>query len=452
MKRKLVYLLLVVMGLLLIIARGISAAPASDYRWLDVANQQYSSYYMSNYTYEQAQVTLSYPVRDLVFNGTLTATNLKPNFAYQVKLIGEPGTEANERIGLVGRWWQEEWNGTTWVNGQNLNDKGDGSSPNPNDEAYFDRRDMPDPTSPTGLKYKFTGYLVLDYFITDENGEVELAFEADSSYHVLWKTTQRTWTSSDGPVKSTTFDADDAGAYEDSGGDDFPVQIESIYGEWERLPVGGVFLAPGDYQAEFVLTEESFHGSGGTYAGNWAQAISQDVAFTVAERVSEILHLSPGWNLMALPIFPESSFTAQSLLDDINVGQGGSCSEVDRWLNGGWDAHVDGLLINDFAITMGEGYFMKCSTHSDWTVDGMTPSEELMVTLLVGWNLISVPYPPQSYDAQSLLDKFEAEGSICTEVDRWLNGGWDAHIDGLSFNNFSIDPDKGYFVRCISIE
>jgi len=64
--------------------------------------------------------------------------------------------------------------------------------PNPNDNLYFARRDIPDATSPTGLRYKFTGYLVFDYFITDENGDAIVSFETDSSYHVLWKTSQ--WT------------------------------------------------------------------------------------------------------------------------------------------------------------------------------------------------------------------------------------------------------------------
>ena len=128
---------------------------------------------------------------DLTFRGTLAAANLKPNFAYQLKLVGVPGTASNE-----------------WTGGSNLNNKGDGSAPNPNDLVYFARRDVSDPTSPTGLHYRYTGYLVLDYFITDASGDAAVAFEADSSYHVLWKTSQRAPTDQDGPVLTTTFDPD----------------------------------------------------------------------------------------------------------------------------------------------------------------------------------------------------------------------------------------------------
>jgi len=196
-------------------------------------------------------------------------------------LAGNPDIDAdsNERIGLAGRWWQEEWDGTTWTNGQNLNNKGDGSSPSPNDAVYFSRRDITDPTSSTGLKYRYTGYLVFDYFITDQDGNATFEFETNSSFHVLFKTVQRAWTTSDGPIKTTTFNVDPllSPAYNINYGE----ATVSIFGEWERLPVGGIFLQTGDYTAEIFLTEESFHGSGGTFAGNWAAAMGASIDFSI---------------------------------------------------------------------------------------------------------------------------------------------------------------------------
>ncbi len=257
-------------------------SPTGSYRWLDVANQAYSdTYRINNYNYTQAFVEIVYDAIGNTLHGTLTATNLKPNFAYQLKLAGNPDIDAdsNERIGLAGRWWQEEWDGTKWTIGQNLNNKGDGSSPSPNDNTYFSRRDITDSTSPTGLKYRYTGYLVFDYFITDEDGDATLEFETNSSFHVLWKTTQRAWTTSDGPIKTITFDVDPllSPAYDT----DYAEATVSIFGEWERLPVGGIFMQLGDYIAEIILTEESFHGSGGEYAGNWAAAMGASIDFSI---------------------------------------------------------------------------------------------------------------------------------------------------------------------------
>jgi hypothetical protein len=245
--------------------------PQGHYRWMDVADQIYAETYRNNYNYTHANVQVDYFTGGTTLHGLLTAMNLKPHFAYQFKFVSYPGTASNESIGLVGRWWQEEWNGSEWTNGRNLNNKGNGSSPNPNDGVYFSRRDIPDSTSPTGKKYKYVGYLVFAYFITDENGNASFSFQANSSYHVLWKTSQRAHTTQDGLLIETTFiggSPDPVGAYDIV----YPEAMVSIFGEWERLPVGGVMLPPGNYEGEFVLTEESFHGSG--LAGGWASAMT----------------------------------------------------------------------------------------------------------------------------------------------------------------------------------
>jgi hypothetical protein len=253
-------------------------SPSGTYRWLDVADQAYGIGYRNSYNYSQSAVEVAYCTEGNKLQGLLQASNLKPNFAYQLKLVGTPGTADNERIGLAGRWWQEEWTGTTWDNGQNLNDKGDGSSPNPNDQTYFSRRYIQDSSSPTGYHYRYTGYLVFDYFITDSNGAGTLQFETGSCYHVIWKTTQRSNATNDGPVKTVTFDpALSQPAYDT----DYPSNTVSIFGEWERLPMRQVNLQPGEYNCQILLTEESFHGSGGTLAGNWAGAVTANIMFTI---------------------------------------------------------------------------------------------------------------------------------------------------------------------------
>ena len=225
--------------------------------------------------------TSAFDEESTTFHGTLAATRLKPNFAYQLKLSGFSGTEANERIGLTGRWWQETWNGSQWTGGANLNSKGDGSSPNPNDLVYFERRDVEDSSSPTGKMYKYTAYLVFDYLITDEEGNPSSEFEANSCHHVLWNTDQRPWGSQDGPIRTTTFDPDGS---EEAYDADHPESTMSVFGEWERLPMGGVYLPPGEYDCQIYLTEESFHGwPEGDYSGGWAAAMGADIDFTIVD-------------------------------------------------------------------------------------------------------------------------------------------------------------------------
>ncbi len=258
-------------------------SPSGDYRWLDIADQLYDGStsegsFIDDYNYTQARVTVQYSRNGSSLSGILIAQNLKPNFAYQLKLAGFLDTPSNELIGFTGRWWQEEWNGTGWINGQNLNNKGDGSFPNPNDLTYLERRDIPDSTSPNGKKYKYTGYLPFDHFITDENGNAAFSFEVNSSYHVFWKTTQRSPKAADGNVIITAFTPTPSYAYYTG----YPESTVLTFGEWERLPVGGVFLPNGIYEAEFVLTEESFHGSGDNqYDGAWAAAMGAPTDFSI---------------------------------------------------------------------------------------------------------------------------------------------------------------------------
>jgi hypothetical protein len=83
-------------------------SPSGTYRWLNVADNPYSTEYQENYEYSQANVQITYYKVGTTFHGTLTAQNLKPNFAYQLKLTGFPGTDADggkkngtEHLGLV---------------------------------------------------------------------------------------------------------------------------------------------------------------------------------------------------------------------------------------------------------------------------------------------------------------------------------------------------------------
>jgi hypothetical protein len=264
----------------------VNYGPNSAYRWLDVADQPYSTAYQNTYSYDNANVQVTYNTVGRQLSGTLTAINLKPNFAYQLKLQAEPTHQfgdthygTNELVGLAGRWWQQEWQGGSWTSGWNLNNKGDGSSPNPNDNTYYARRDIPDDIggSPTGLKYQYTAYRVFEYFITNENGSAMVDYTINNSYHVLWKTSQRSPGPDDGPAVTHTFDVDPRTHSQYDA--DYGPKAVGIFAEWERLPKNGVGLLPGDYACDMLLTEESFHGSG--LQGFWAHAVRGQIEFTI---------------------------------------------------------------------------------------------------------------------------------------------------------------------------
>ena len=236
---------------------------ASNYRWRDIATNLYSAAYRDTYTYYDADVTVAFDLcPDSSFTGSLEADNLKPNFAYQMKIIGKPegiwgpaGDDlTNERIGYAGRWWRVQ------------PDPG-----NADDQDYEAHKNDPE--------YIYEGYLVFDFFVTGRFGEADFDFASTSSYHVLWWEQQRPRGSCDSPVEwSTVIGHAGDQAYD---GDVGPTEV-GVYGEIERLCYGETHLEPGVYNCRFGLTEESFHQSGDG-EGGWATVLMCDtLVFEVA--------------------------------------------------------------------------------------------------------------------------------------------------------------------------
>ncbi len=240
----------------LIPMEGVSA---TNLRWWDVASNVYDIAYSSAYTYDDATVSLTYGTGGdpVTLTGHLNAVNLKPNFAYQVKLEGKPtGTwgndgddAANENIGFLGRWWRVQ-----------------PSPANSSDADYLAHRDDP--------AYIYIGYLLFDFFITDSAGGAEVDFALDSSLHVLALDSQSSPGACDTPFqwRTVTGSAGDPAYPADVG----PTDV-GVYGQQEsgRPCYGEAVMAPGSYNCQFILTEESFHQSG-VGSGNWASVMAFD--------------------------------------------------------------------------------------------------------------------------------------------------------------------------------
>ena len=69
--------------------------PSESYRWIGVTGQEYRSNYQQNYAYSQTVVNLAYETTGSTLKRTPLANNLKPNFAYQLKLEGIPRATGN---------------------------------------------------------------------------------------------------------------------------------------------------------------------------------------------------------------------------------------------------------------------------------------------------------------------------------------------------------------------
>ena len=132
--------------------------PDTPYRWMDIADFLYVIQVSGALSITGSRLSSShFAIFHPPLKGHWWPQELKPNFAYQVKLVGKPtkvwgagGDDwANEQIGYAGRWWRRQ--------------------PNPgnaNDADYEAHKDDP--------SYIYEGYLLFDFFVTNEQGSANV--------------------------------------------------------------------------------------------------------------------------------------------------------------------------------------------------------------------------------------------------------------------------------------
>jgi hypothetical protein len=200
------------------------------------------------------QVTLSYSTAPPVpyFIGRIDAQGLKPNFAYQLKLVGKPtkgrhgwGSEghewANERLGYAARWWC----------GHPIH----ASGTNFDDNHYLNEYKNALP----GMEHDMYGYIYMGQFITDASGSAHVTFYGDHPYHISWQWWQGgakdvlagRWLvrSAPGPNLDAPY----------GYGTALPPTSVTLYYENEPGRTQPLTLPPGLYRCRFLITEESFH-------------------------------------------------------------------------------------------------------------------------------------------------------------------------------------------------
>lgn len=228
-------------------------------RWSDIAGNHYSQDFCTRFRYTDLspsgpEVWVHLENNTNTVRGRLEAHRLKPNFAYQMKLLGDwHDVPAAEAIGYTGRW------------------RLPGGGTNFTDWDYQQR------TSHEGVE----AYILFDFFVTDANGDAVRDFALDSSLHVLWNVTRQRDEADLAAAVKVAVDAGSAASYDrpKSATTDEYITAEREHVRYPhgeavtRLPVGG-------YDAIFTLTEESFH-SIGNDDGYWATVYSLPVRFNI---------------------------------------------------------------------------------------------------------------------------------------------------------------------------
>jgi len=236
--------------------------PSAQQRFLDINDNSLSAL-RGQFDYAQPEVTLTYDKTPGAhyFIGHIEAKRLKPNFAYQLKLMGKPvggrrgwrtsGDDvANERIGAAGRWWCD-------TDQHNADDY--------HHEAYSK-------LARTSFKHTVVGYLFMGDFVTDEAGNASVDFTGDQSYHITWQDKQ-TWglkhvVAGTWRVQSSRWPYFGYG-YRPTSHD------VKLWYEYETVRPQPVSLPSGKYNVRLVLTEESFH-SNRALGGFWKSVLGTE--------------------------------------------------------------------------------------------------------------------------------------------------------------------------------
>ncbi len=366
----------------------------SKQRWYDISNDSEKRFdafldgtqefnYNSVYTGTEqiTQVTLTFDTAPSVpyFVGHIEARGLKPNFAYQLKLVGKPvkGTRgwgaygddlANERLGYAGRWWCDSYHSTTT---------------NFDDSHYVNYyKNAPENGNPVHDIY---GYLYAGVFVTNSKGDASMDFTGKNSYHITWAE----WQSGTKNVEESLSPFQVAGNMLSSAptiyygyGSAAPLTSTRLYYEYEGngRPKDNVILAPGTYKARFVLTEESFHNSSGNAEGGYWKTVlgseeyARDGIGTLSPDTSESNDIS--FTIAARPPAAPTNLTARALSkSQIALGwtdnagnEVGFYIERKTSLNGAWSriatVGADVISFSNTSLASNTTYYYRVQAHS----------------------------------------------------------------------------------------
>lgn len=246
-------------------ARMIGQDIGDGERWSDIAGNHYGDSFAKAFSYtnsapEGPQAWLKIEPRSDTLRGRIEVRNLKPFFAYQMKLMGkyDKGIEQFEAIGHLGRW------------------RLPGEGTNYRDRDYARHPD----------KSEARAYLLFDFFVTDSAGNAIREFALDSSLHVLWLGRQRDNYESGDALKIEVLPSNPE-VYTN------PKKLSSHVALWAEREHARysrtnqvLRLPPGSYEATLGLTEESFH-TIDRDGGYWATVLELPITFEITRSVEK---------------------------------------------------------------------------------------------------------------------------------------------------------------------
>ena len=175
----------------------------------------------------------------------------------------------------------------------------------------------------------------------------------------------------------------------------------------------------------------------------------------VSDDVRIDVPLASGFNLIGVPVRFATTTRFKDLAREI-VEQGGQVSSILAW-NAQSQTFSSWVGVNpdtnNLGLAEGRGYFVRvvsAPAGGAWRATGASITESVPLDLAVGFNLVSVPFSSQPYDATSLAQAVNDAGGNVSSMLEWKTASqtfatWVAINPGA--NPFDILPAAGYFVR-----
>jgi hypothetical protein len=189
--------------------------------------------------------------------------------------------------------------------------------------------------------------------------------------------------------------------------------------------------------------------AGGLFASNMGFKLNYTLSGTGSS--------ASGTNTLGLPFFRQVGVDdAKQLIDDIEQGDSTRVTNVQRWNVASDTLTVyTGTAGTAFALSAGEGYFVKAGTSNVSYIvvgshdPGFTVNLKGTGSSASGTNFYAYPYHSTAADAKQLIDDIEqGDTTVVTNIQRW-NAASDTLTvyTGTAGTAFALVPGEAYFVK-----
>jgi len=159
---------------------------------------------------------------------------------------------------------------------------------------------------------------------------------------------------------------------------------------------------------------------------------------------SYMLSLNDGWNLVTLPATPLDAQGTPMTLTAENFGQTVGATVVVKWdsLTQKYSSHIVGFPLNNFNLTIGDGFFVNVPAASPFVFQG-SPAQATY-NPITGWNLLGWVSA-----ISTTAETFGASLAGTDVVTKWDSAiqQYSSHIIGFPLNDFIINQGDGIFIH-----